>query len=140
MVAYLSTDLNKTDTPIHMRFRSRKLVKPEDLNAHGTLFGGALLSWIDEEAAIYVMCQLGVKNIVTKYMSEINFVSSAKLGDVIEIGMETVKFGKSSITVKCEVRTKFNHTTIITIDEIIFVHLDEYGRPKPHNIREPVND
>lgn len=123
-----------------MRFFSRKLIKPQDLNAHGTLFGGAVLSWIDEEAAIFVLCQLGKGNIVTKYMSEINFVNSAKLGEVIEIGMETVKFGKTSITVKCEVRTKFEKNTIITIDEIVFVHLDDFGRPKPHNITEPANE
>lgn len=123
-----------------MRFYSRKIIKPQDLNPNGTLFGGAVLSWIDEEAAIYVLCQLGKGRIVTKYMSEINFVSSAKLGDVIEIGMDTVKFGRTSITVKCEVRTKFNLNTIITIDEIVFVHIDEDGNPKPHFISEPANE
>ncbi|MDZ7806794.1 MAG: hotdog domain-containing protein [Gracilimonas sp.] len=123
-----------------MRFFSRKLIKPEDLNAHGTLFGGTVISWIDEEAAIYVLCQLGKGNIVTKYMSEINFVNSAKLGEVIEIGMETVKFGRTSITVKCLVRNKFSKEHIITIDKIVFVHLDEFGKPTPHNIKEPVNE
>ncbi|MDX1619261.1 MAG: hotdog domain-containing protein, partial [Balneolaceae bacterium] len=108
-----------------MKFYSRKLIKPQDLNAHGTLFGGSVLAWIDEEAAIYVSCQLGKGNLVTKFMSEIDFVSSAKLGDIIEIGMETVRFGTTSITVRCEVRNKFNKDTIIKIDEIVFVHLDE---------------
>lgn len=122
-----------------MRFFSRKLIKPEDLNAHGTLFGGSVLAWIDEEAAIYVICQLGMGNIATKFMSEIDFVSSAKLGDIIEIGMETVNFGTSSITVKCEVRQKFTKETIIRIDKIVFVHLDDNGRPTPHNIAKPVN-
>lgn len=117
-----------------MNFYSRKLIKPQDLNAHGTLFGGSVLSWIDEEAAIYVSCQLGKGNLVTKFMSEIDFVSSAKLGDIIEIGMETVKFGKTSITVRCEVRNKFTKETIIKIDDIVFVHLDENGKPSPHNI------
>ena len=70
-------------------------------------------------------------------MSEINFVSSAKLGDVVEIGMETVSFGRTSITVRCEVRNKFNQETIITIDKIVFVNVDENGRPKPHNRTEP---
>lgn len=122
-----------------MKFYSRKLIKPQDLNAHGTLFGGSVLAWIDEEAAIYVSCQLGKGNLVTKFMSEIDFVSSAKLGDIIEIGMETVRFGTTSITVRCEVRNKFNKDTIIKIDEIVFVHLDEHGRPSPHNIDEPAN-
>lgn len=122
-----------------MRFFSRKLIKPEDLNAHGTLFGGSVLAWIDEEAAIYVICQLGKGNIATKFMSEIDFVSSAKLGDIIEIGMETVNFGTTSITVKCEVRQKFTKETIIRIDKIVFVHLDDNGRPAPHNVQKPVN-
>lgn len=128
------------DSYAPMRFFSRKLIKPNDLNAHGTLFGGSLLAWIDEEAAIYVTCQLGKGNIVTKYMSEIDFVSSAKLGDIVEIGMETVGFGRTSITVKCEVRQKFTHKTIIRIDKIVFVHLDENDKPIPHEIVQPVND
>ena len=123
-----------------MRFFSRKLIKPEDLNAHGTLFGGSVLAWIDEEAAIYVICQLGKSNIATKFMSEIDFVSSAKLGDIIEIGMETVHFGTTSITVKCEVRHKFTKQSIIRIDKIVFVHLDEFGRPAPHGVTEPANE
>ena len=121
-----------------MQFYSRKIIKPQDLNNNGTLFGGAVLSWIDEEAAIFVACQLGKQNIVTKYMSEINFVHSGELGDVIEIGMETVNFGTTSITVRCEVRTKFSEKTIITIEKIVFVHVDENGRPKAHGITEPV--
>lgn len=123
-----------------MRFFSRKLLKPGDLNAHGTVFGGSVLSWVDEEAAIYTICQLGMGNIVTKYMTEIDFVSSAGLGDIIEIGMETVSFGKTSITVRCEVRHKFSKKTIIKIDEIVFVHLDETGHPAPHGIDEPQNE
>lgn len=123
-----------------MRFFSRKLIKPEDLNAHGTLFGGTVLSWIDEEAAIFVLCQLGNVHIVTKYMSEINFVSSAKLGEVVEIGMETVRFGTTSVTVRCEVRTKFEKKIIITIDEIVFVHVNTEGKPTPHFVSKPVNE
>jgi acyl-CoA thioesterase YciA len=116
-----------------MKFYSRKLIKPVDLNANDTLFGGSLLKWIDEEAAIYVSCQLDKARVVTKYISEINFVRSAKKGDVIEIGMETVNFGRTSITVSCEVRNKFTHDTIITIDKIVFVNVDENGKPLPHN-------
>lgn len=122
-----------------MRFFSRKLIKPQDLNAHGTLFGGTVLSWIDEEAAIFVTCQLGKGNIVTKFMTEINFVSSAGLGDIIEIGMETIEFGRSSISIRCEARNKFSKETIIKIDRIVFVHLGEDNKPTPHHITSPQN-
>ena len=115
-----------------MKFYSRKLVKPQDLNPGGTLFGGTLLQWIDEEAAIYVGCQLDQARIVTKYISEIDFVSSAKLGDVVEIGMATTHMGKSSITMNCVARNKFTKEKILTIDKLVFVRIDEEGNPQPH--------
>jgi acyl-CoA hydrolase len=115
-----------------MRFHTRKLVKPEDLNSNGTLFGGKVLAWIDEEAALYTIVQLENKKIVTKYISEINFMSAAKQGDVVEIGIEVVKFGKTSLTLNCEVRNKMNHETIITVDNIIMVNLGDSGKPIPH--------
>lgn len=115
-----------------MRFHTRKWVKPEDLNPNGTLFGGKLLAWIDEEAALYANIQLENQHIVTKFMSEINFMSSARQGDIVEIGIEVVKFGKSSLTLNCEVRNKMTRQTIITVDNIVLVNLDEDGKPKPH--------
>lgn len=115
-----------------MRFHTRKWVKPEGLNANGTLFGGHLLAWIDEEAALYAIIQLENQRVVTKYMSEINFMSSAKQGDIIEIGIEVVKFGRSSLTLNCEVRNKMTRETIITVDNIIMVNLGENGKPKAH--------
>ena len=115
-----------------MRFHTRKWIKPEDLNPNGTLFGGRLLEWIDEEAALYAIIQLENPRSVTKFMSEINFVSSARKGDIIEIGLEAIKFGTSSLTLACEVRNKMTHQTIITIDSIAMVGLDEHGNAKPH--------
>lgn len=115
-----------------MRFHTRKLVKPEDLNSNGTLFGGKVLAWIDEEAALYTIVQLENAKIVTKYISEINFMSAAKQGDVVEIGIEVVKFGKTSLTLNCEVRNKINHKTIVTVDNIIMVNLGDNGKPSPH--------
>ena len=115
-----------------MNYHTRKWIKPEDLNANHTLFGGKLLQWIDEEAALYAIIQLENPRTVTKYISEINFVNSAKQGDIIEIGIEVANFGRTSITLSCEVRNKMTHQTIITIDKIVFVSLDENGNPKPH--------
>lgn len=115
-----------------MKFHTRKWVKPEDLNPNGTLFGGRLMQWIDEEAALYAIVQLENQKVVTKYMSEINFVSAARQGDIIEIGLEVVKFGSSSVTLKCEVRNKMSWKTIIQIDQIVMVNLGEDGMPAPH--------
>ena len=116
-----------------MEFYSRKWVKPENLNPYGTLFGGQLLSWIDEEAVIYAMCKLGKnRHLVTKFMSEINFVSSARQGDILEMGVDITACGRSSITLRAEVRNKITKQTIISIDRIVFVNLDAQGRSAPH--------
>ena len=119
-----------------MKFHTRKWVKPEDLNPNGTLFGGCLLSWIDEEAALYTIVQLENQRVVTKYMSEINFNSKAMKGDIVEIGIKVKNFGKSSLTLKCVVRNMMTRDTIITVDNIIMVNLDENGKLVPHGKTE----
>ncbi len=116
----------------NMNYHTRKWVKPEDLNPNHSLFGGRLLQWIDEEAALYAIIQLENTKVVTKFISEINFVSSAKQGDIIEIGIEATHFGSSSITLRCDVRNKMTHQTIITVDKIVMVNLDSEGNPAPH--------
>ncbi|CAM3417466.1 acyl-CoA thioesterase [Aequorivita lipolytica] len=119
-----------------MNFHTRKWIKPEDLNPNETLFGGRLLEWIDEEAALYSIIQLENPRTVTKFMSEINFRSSAKKGDIIEIGLEVTKFGRTSITLACEVRNKMTREVIISIDKIIMVSLDDDGNSSPHGKTE----
>jgi len=119
-----------------MNFYTRKWIKPEDLNPNGSLFGGTLLRWIDEEAVIYAIVQLGNPQVVTKYISEINFVSSAKQGDIIEMGIEALSFGRTSLTMRCEVRNKITRKTILSIDKLVFVNLDSEGNPTPHHKTE----
>lgn len=115
-----------------MKFFTRKLIKPSDLNANNTLFGGQLLKWIDEEAGIYAMTKLDSTKVVTKVMSEINFVSSAKQADVIEIGLEFISVGRTSITFSCQVRNLFTKKIIISIEKIVFVNVDEKFQPSAH--------
>lgn len=119
-----------------MKFHTRKWVKPEDLNPNGTLFGGSLLKWIDEEAAIYAIIQLDSQKVVTKLISEINFVSSARQGDIIELGITATEFGRTSLTLRCEVRNKITRKSILTIDRLVFVNLGDDGLPAPHGKRE----
>ena len=115
-----------------MNFKTRKLIKYEDLNSRGSLFGGQLLKWIDEEASIYTVCQLETNKIVTKLMSEINFMKPSYLNDVIEIGVDAVSFGRTSITLKVVARIKDTKNEILKIDKMVFVSIDEDGKPIPH--------
>jgi len=117
-----------------MEFRTRKVVKPGDLNPRNTLFGGRLLEWVDEECMIYCSCQVGHTSLATKFIDEINFLSAAKQEDVVEIGVEVVSTGRTSITVRCEVRNKATQQMILAVDKIVFVSLNSKGRPIPHEL------
>ncbi|WP_423997196.1 acyl-CoA thioesterase [Maribacter sp. IgM3_T14_3] len=119
-----------------MNFYTRKWIKPEDLNPNHTLFGGRLLQWIDEEAALFSIIQLDNDRVVTKYITEINFKASARSGDIVEIVLCILKFGKTSVTLKCEVRNIQSQEIIITIDNIVMVNLDKYGNSLPHGKTE----
>ncbi|KYG82672.1 acyl-CoA thioesterase [Roseivirga echinicomitans] len=115
-----------------MNFHTRKWVRPGDLNPNATLFGGRLLEWIDEEAALYTIVQLENKHVVTKFISEINFINAPRQGDIIEIGIEAVTFGRTSITLRCEVRNKLTREDILSIAKITMVNLGEDGKPVEH--------
>ena len=121
-------------------FSTRKWIRPEDLNANGTLFGGSLLKWIDEEATIYTIVQLGNPRVVTKFISEINFVSSARQGDLVEMGLQATGFGRTSVTMRAHVRNMITRAPILTIDKIVFVSLDEDGLPEPHGFSTITHD
>ncbi|MEK9767289.1 MAG: hotdog domain-containing protein [Betaproteobacteria bacterium] len=107
---------------------------PGDLNAANTLFGGTALSWVDEAAAMYIMSEIKHYRLVTKKMSEVDFIAPARQGDMVEIGVQLKQLGKTSVTVDVEVRNERTKQTIAHIDEIVFVCLDEEGKPTKHGM------
>tara|TARA_B100000085_G_C18264501_1_gene399415 strand:- start:196 stop:561 length:366 start_codon:yes stop_codon:yes gene_type:complete len=115
-----------------MKFLTRKLVTHEDLNPRGYLHGGQLLKWIDEEGGIHAGLELNTGLIVTKCMSEIDFKFPVLLGDVVEIGIQTLDIGKTSCTLSCEVRSLHADRAVLTIDKIVYVRVNKYGLPKGH--------
>ena len=115
-----------------MKFLTRKLVTPADLNPRGYLHGGQLLKWIDEEGGIHAGLELQTALIVTKYISEINFKFPVIQGDVVEIGMQTVEIGKTSCTLSCEVRSLQADRVVCSIDKMVYIRVNKYGMPKKH--------
>ena len=115
-----------------MKYYTRRFVRPNDLNASGHLFGGQLLSWIDEEAAIFASCQMAHQKVVTKYISEIDFQASSQTGDILEFGLEVVKSGRTSLTTRCEVRNKNSRAVVISIERMVFVAINDNGKPTAH--------
>ena len=120
-----------------VRFSVRKWVKPEDLNQHGALFGGRLLQWVDEEAAIFAITQIGTRDLVTRHMSEINFLSRAERGDLLELIYTVQRFGRTSVTLSCRVKNSVTDAEILTLDSIVFVSVDEHGTPVAHGQTRP---
>lgn len=78
------------------------------------------------------MSKLGNKRVVTKYISEIDFVSSGKQGDIVEIGLEFLAIGKTSISFRCVVRNLVSKKIIIKIEKLVFVNVDKEEKAVPH--------
>lgn len=125
---------------LRMIFHTRKLIMPKHLNASRTLYGGQICFWIDEEAAIYAICQLQTHRVVTAGLTALNFTSPAREGDIIEIGVSVVKIGTKSITLKVVVRNKDTKKDICIVEGITFVSVDVEGKPTPHGITEEKKD
>lgn len=117
-----------------MKYQTRRVVMYSHLNSAGRLFGGQALAWIDEESGIFAASELGNARVVTKKMSEVEFKNPANLGDILIIGAELAKVGRTSLTVKCEIRNQTTDKVIVTVDEVVFVALDENNKPTPHKL------
>ena len=77
----------------------RVLMMPRDTNAHGTIFGGVILSYVDQAGAIEARRQ-GSKLMVTVSMDKIVFHEPVFVGDLVSFWTETLRIGTTSITVK----------------------------------------
>jgi acyl-CoA hydrolase len=92
------------------------------------------MAWVDEEAAIYAAIEARHEKVVTKSISAINFIAPAKKGDVVEIGVALKRVGKTSVTLEVKVRNLVTQNIIVEIDEMVFVCVDENGRPVRHTL------
>ncbi len=117
-------------------FASRRLVMYPDLNVFGRLFGGQLMSWLDEATAQVAARLMGTKNIVTKKFGEVIFDHPGKLGDSVEFWCRIEREGRTSLTLDCRVLVRDFTAQGETLHQIchsnvVYVALDSKGRPKP---------
>lgn len=112
----------------------RVVLMPKDTNAYGTIFGGVILSYIDQAAAVEAK-QHGASFIVTVAMREVVFHEPVYVGDLVSFYTRLVKIGRTSITVCVEVFARRGEgrggTVKVTEAEVTFVNLDENRRPIP---------
>jgi acyl-CoA thioesterase YciA len=106
----------------------------KDIGIHGNLFGGTLMSWVDEAAAAYVTEYCFTPNMVTIHVGEFNFLKPLKAGQHVRMYGDVLKLGQSSITLNVEAR-KYNvysgNETLVCTTNITFVRIDDDGTSTP---------
>jgi len=106
----------------------------KDIGVHGNLFGGTMMSWIDEAAASYACMYCDTPRMVTVKVSELIFQKPVKPGQLVRIYGEVKHLGNTSSTLHIEVR-KHDPTNgeekTTTDTQIVFVRIDEDGEPTP---------
>ncbi len=117
-----------------MELVSSHFVKTKDIGYHGNLFGGVMLSWLDEAGAIYACQAADSPRMVTKSISEVAFEKPVRPGQIIKIYGKVVTVGNTSITIKLEARrhSVYNGSqkTVCKVD-MVFVRIDGDGEPVP---------
>ncbi len=112
----------------------RVLMMPRDTNAHGTIFGGVILSYIDQAGAIEARRQ-GLQLMVTVSMDKIVFHQPVFVGDLVSFWTETLRIGTTSITTKVVVESiragDPSHRVTVTEAQVVYVNMGEDRRPKP---------
>lgn len=112
----------------------RVIMMPKDTNAHGTIFGGVILSYIDQAAAVEAK-RHGASLIVTVAMREVVFHQPVNVGDLVSFYTRLVRIGRTSITVAVEVFSQTSegagNQVRVTEAEVTFVNLDAHRKPIP---------
>lgn len=105
-----------------------------DIGVNNSLFGGNMLSFLDEAAAAYCCQVCRTTKMVTKKIEEVVFQSPVKVGNILKIYGEVDRIGNTSITLKLEARKHNVYTEkqdIVCSTKIVFVKIDEEGNPIP---------
>jgi len=117
----------------------RTVMMPRDTNADGTIFGGVILSLMDQAAYVEAMRQHHGRY-VTVAFHKVDFKHPVFVGDVLSLYADTTKIGTTSIRIKVRVcaqrRSLAAQPIRVTDGELVFVAVDEHGKPRPFPKRE----
>ncbi|MGD8439116.1 MAG: hotdog domain-containing protein [Holophagae bacterium] len=117
--------------------KSRVLMMPRDTNAAGTIFGGVILSYIDQAGAEEAICQ-GARRVVTVAINGVVFHEPVYVGDLVSFYTELVRVGRTSVTVKVRVRAarRFDREVVVDVTEaeLTYVNVNPDGRPVPISV------
>ena len=124
-----------------MELVSTHICKGQNIGIHGNLFGGVMLSWLDEAGAAFASQSIDSPRIVTVKLTEVIFKKPVRPGHIIKIYGSVVDIGTTSITVELEARrhSPYNGTQRSVCEtEITYVRIDGDGESIP--ISEKVKD
>jgi acyl-CoA thioesterase YciA len=114
----------------------RVTMLPRDTNAHGTIFGGVILSHIDLAGGIAASRQ-APRNFVTRAMRAVEFIAPVYVGDVVSFYASVLRRGTTSITIKVIVEAERGRVprerVKVTEAEVVYVAVNEVGKPLPLN-------
>jgi acyl-CoA thioesterase YciA len=117
----------------------RVVTMPRDTNPYGTVFGGIILSYIDQAGFVEAR-RFGVHRWVTASMEHVDFKSPVRLGDVVSFFTRTLFFGRTSVRVEVEVeveRADTGERAIVTTAQLVMVSIDCDGKPMPFRDKDP---
>ena len=119
------------------------LLLPKDTNAHGTIFGGVILSHLDLASAIEART-VAAHRYVTKAMREVEFHEPVFVGDIVTFYTQLVRVGHTSVTIRVTVEaerwgvpptrmgtTGHGEVVKVTEAEVVLVAVNDQGRPVP---------
>lgn len=122
----------ESDLPANPCPSIRVMMMPRDTNAHGTIFGGVLLSYIDQAGAIEARKHTPHKY-VTVAIDQVVFKKPVYVGDLLSFNTRLIKIGRTSMTieVKVEAQRFSNPRVVVPVTEavIVYVSVDDDGRP-----------
>ena len=108
----------------------RLTMMPRDTNAHGTVFGGVILSYIDVAGGVEAVRHTKHERFVTVAMKEVLFHEPVFIGDLVSFYAKTIKVGNMSITVHVDVEAeRFGNKgqkVRVTLAEVTFVAINEH--------------
>jgi acyl-CoA thioesterase YciA len=109
----------------------RVVMMPKDTNARGNIFGGVILSYLDLAAAEHAR-EIAPHHYVTKLLREVDFIAPVLVGDTVSYYTETVRLGKTSVTIRVLVearRGRERQAIKVTEAEVVMVAVDDHGAP-----------
>lgn len=117
-----------------MELVSTYICKKGDIGVHDNMFGGTILSIIDDASASYASQVCDTQRIVTLKIDELVFNKPVKIGNILKVYADVKEFGTTSITLYIEMRKHNVFTgvqTVVTHTNIKFVRIDDEGGPVP---------